>query len=234
MIRMGHRSAQRDQSGIAHVPKDVFEDLACGIGQGVVARNLIGLQIRDGELRLIHHSSLQRIYGLPVAVEAVARLRSDVEARLDVYGDGPYRSPVEAEVARLGVDDRVTLHGRVPMEQLPGLLAGSDVALVPSLPEPYLQYSLSTKLLEAVAMGIPVIASDLATFRSHFSDTAIRYVAGGDAQALASAIRELAADPDGAGRQAAEARRQAEPYAWAIQAGRYLEVVDRLADRSSQ
>jgi len=190
--------------------------------------------LEDGELRLIHHSSLQRIYGLPVAVDAVARLRSDVEARLDVYGDGPYRSPVEAEVARLGIDDVVTLHGRVPMEQLPGLLAGSDLALVPSLPEPYMQYSLSTKLLEAVAMGIPVIASDLATFRSHFSDTAIRYVAGGDAQALAAAIRELAADPDRAGRQAAEARRQAEPYAWAIQAGRYLEVVDRLADRSSR
>ena len=118
------------------------------------------------------------------------------------------------------------------MEELPGLLAGADLALVPSLPEPYLHYSLSTKLLEAVAMGVPVIASDLATFRSHFSEEAIRYVPGGDAIALAAAIREMAADPDRAARQAAQARRQAEPYAWPIQAGRYLEVVDRLANRS--
>ena len=105
-------------------------------------------------------------------VDAFAMLRARLNGgmpRLDVYGDGPYRSPVEAEVARLGIDDVVTLHGRVPMEQLPGLLAGSDLALVPSLPEPYMQYSLSTKLLEAVAMGIPVIASDLATFRAHFT-----------------------------------------------------------------
>ena len=188
----------------------------------------------NGELRLIHHSSLQRIYGLPVAVDAVAQLPSDLEARLDVYGDGPYRSKVEDEIVRLAAQDRVTLHGRVPMEELPGLLAGADLAVVPSLPEPYMHYSLSTKLLEAVAMGVPVIASDLATFRSHFSEAAIRYVPGGDAGALANAIRELAADPDGATRQAAEARRQAEPYAWPIQAGRYLEVVDRLADRSGQ
>jgi glycosyltransferase involved in cell wall biosynthesis len=186
----------------------------------------------DGELRLIHHSSVQRIYGLPVAVGAVAQLSSDLEARLDVYGDGPYRSHVEDEIVRLGAQDRVTLHGRVPMEELPGLLAGADLALIPSLPEPYMHYSLSTKLLEAVAMGVPVIASDLATFRSHFSETAIRYVPGGDAGALASAIREIAADPDRAARQAAEARREAEPYAWPIQAGRYLEVVERLADRS--
>ena len=188
----------------------------------------------DGELRLIHHSSLQRIYGLSVAVHAVAMLPSGVDARLDVYGDGPYRSHVEAEIAELDVRERVALHGRVPMDELPGLLAGSDLALVPSLPEPYMQYSLSTKLLESVAMGIPVIASDLATFRSHFSDAALRYVAGGDPHALADAIGDLAADPDAAGRLSAEARRQAEPYGWAIQAGRYLEVVDRLADRSSQ
>ena len=188
----------------------------------------------DGELRLIHHSSLQRIYGLPVAVDAVAQLPVEMQARLDVYGDGPYRSQVHDEVARLGMEDRVALHGRVPMEELPGLLAGADLALVPSLPEPYMHYSLSTKLLEAVAMGVPVIASDLATFRSHFSDAAIRYVPGGDPKALASAIRELAADPGGAARQAAEARRQAEPYAWPIQAGRYIEVIDRLADRSGR
>jgi glycosyltransferase involved in cell wall biosynthesis len=188
--------------------------------------------LEDGELRLIHHSSLQRIYGLPVALEAVAKLASGMEARLDVYGDGPYRSQIEADVSRLGVADRVALHGRVPMEELPALLAGSDLALVPSLPEPYMHYSLSTKLLEAVAMGVPVIASDLATFRSHFSESAIRYVPGDDPDALAAAIGQLAADPEAAGRQAAEARRQAEPYAWTIQAGRYLEVVDRLADRS--
>ena len=190
--------------------------------------------LEDGELRLIHHSSLQRIYGLPVAVDAVGQLRPEMEARLDVYGDGPYRPQVEGEITRLSVGDRVTLHGRVPMDELPGLLASSDVALVPSLPEPYMHYSLSTKLLEAVVMGVPVIASDLATFRSHFSEAAIRYVPGGDASALAAAIGELAADPDAAARQAAEARRQAEPYAWPIQAGRYLEVVDRLANRSGR
>ena len=72
----------------------------------------------------------------------------------------------------------MTLHGRVPMDMLPSILAGSDIALVPTRPEPYLEYSLSTKLLEAVAMGVPVIATDLQTVRRHFDDAAIRYVRG--------------------------------------------------------
>jgi alpha-1,6-mannosyltransferase len=180
------------------------------------------------QLRLIHASSLQRIYGLEVAVEALSRMPRGLPVRLDVYGEGPYRPQIEAAIARTATGDRVTLHGRVPMDELPSLLAGSDAALVPSLPEPYLQYSLSTKLLEAVAMGVPVIASDLATFRVHFTDAAIRYVPGADPQALADAIAELVREPAAAATRAAEAIRQAEPYAWRVQAARYLEVVDRL------
>jgi len=102
------------------------------------------------------------------------------------------------------------------------------VALVPSRPEQYLQLSLSTKLLEAAAMGLPIIASDLATFREHFTDAALRVVPGGDPDALADAIRALAADPAAAADLGAEARRQAAPYAWERQAPTYLGVIDRL------
>ena len=186
--------------------------------------------MEDGELRLIHHSALQRIYGLEVAVEAVAMIDpADIPLRLDVYGDGPHAAQVAATVERTGTADRVHLHGRVALEQLPELLAGADIGLVPSLPEPYLQYSLSTKLLEYAAMGVPTIASDLATFRSHFNDEAIRYVPGGDPGALAAAIRELASDPAGAARLGAEAHRQAAGYAWSLQAEHYLAIVERLA-----
>lgn len=190
--------------------------------------------MEDGELRLIHHSNFQRIYGLDIAVEALALIDpAELPHRLDVYGDGPFRPQVVAAIARTDTAARVHLNGRVPMDDLPGLLAGSDIGLVPSRPEPYLQYSLSTKLLEYAAMGVPIIASDLATFRAHFSDAAIRFVPGGDPAALATAIRELAADPTGAARLGAEAHRQAAGYAWQAQARTYLEIVDRLTGRSA-
>lgn len=185
----------------------------------------------DGVLRLIHHSALQRIYGLEVAIEAVARLADDPSSpslRLDVYGDGPYRPQLEALIARRGLGDRVDLHGRVAMDDLPGLIAGSDLGLVPTLPEPYLQLSLSTKLLEYVAMGLPVIASDLGTFRAHFDGQAIAYVPGGDVAALAEAIKQAAADPAALQARVEEAARQVAPYAWSIQRNRYLAVVELL------
>jgi glycosyltransferase involved in cell wall biosynthesis len=111
------------------------------------------------------------------------------------------------------------------------VLADSDIGLVPSLPEPYLQYSLSTKLLEYAAMGVPAIATDLATFRHHFGDDALRFVPGRDPDALARAVESLADDPAGTVAMALEAQRQARAYDWEVQRARYLEIVDRLSSR---
>ncbi len=184
----------------------------------------------DGTLRLIHHSNLQRIYGLDRAIEGLAALRSGLDWRLDVYGDGPWRAQVESAIARTGTGQRVSLHGRVPMAELPGLLAGADVGLVPSLDEPYLRYSLSTKLLEYAAMGVPTIASDLATFRHHFTDAALRYVPGGDGAALARAVEELVDDPQGTVAMGREAQRQAAAYDWELQKRRYVGIVRGLVE----
>jgi glycosyltransferase involved in cell wall biosynthesis len=187
--------------------------------------------MEDGELRIIHHSNLQRIYGLGVVIEAVARLGTGLLVRVDIYGDGPYRHELEAAVARTGTGDRVRLNGSVPIDDLPELIAAADVGVVPSLPEPYMHYSLSTKLLEYAAMGIPIVASDLATFRAHFTDEAIHYVPGGDPDALAAAFQTLAADPLATARLGAEAHRQAARYEWAEQSQRYLGIVERLLAR---
>lgn len=182
----------------------------------------------DGELRLVHHSNLQRLYGLDTAIHGLALLPTELRWRLDVYGDGPWRGRIERAIEETATSGRVTLHGRVPIDDLPAALAAADIGLVPSLKEPYLEYSLSTKLLELAAMGVPTIASDLATFRHHFTDAALRYVAGGDPAALARAVEALVADPAAAEVMGQEARRQARPYGWEVQRDRYLAVVEAL------
>jgi len=183
----------------------------------------------DGRLRLIHHSNLQRIYGLDVAISGLAALDPSLDWQLDVYGDGPWRPQVEAAIVGTGTAGRVFLHGPVALDDLPGLLAASDIGLVPSLPEPYLDYSLSTKLLEYAAMGIPTIATDMATVRHYFTDAAVRFVPG-DREALARAVEQLASNPEATRAMGREAQRQAAAYDWAGQRATYLDIVDRLTN----
>jgi glycosyltransferase involved in cell wall biosynthesis len=185
--------------------------------------------MEDGVLRLVHHSNLQRLYGLDIAIQALASLDAGRWPwTLDVHGEGPFRKEIEATIARTQTADRVRLHGWTALEDIPRLLASADIGLVPSRDEPYLRYSLSQKLLEYAAMGVPTIASDLATFRAHFTDDAVRFVPGGRSEALAAAIQEVASDPARAARMGAEAQRQAARYAWDVQARRYVQIVERL------
>ena len=181
----------------------------------------------DGELKLVHHSNLHRLYGLDVAIEAIASI-DDIPVRLDVYGDGPSRMETERVIAATGTSGRVFLHGRVALDQLPALLAASDIGLVPTLPTHYARFSLSTKLLEYAAMGVPTIASDLPTFRHYFTDQALYYATPGDSADLARAIRDLAAHPEAAIARGQAAMREASSYAWHAQANTYLGVVRRL------
>jgi glycosyltransferase involved in cell wall biosynthesis len=102
---------------------------------------------------------------------------------------------------------------------------------VPSLAEPYLQYSLSTKLLEYAAMGVPAIVSDLATVRHHFTDEALAFIPGGDRDAIARAVEARAADPAGTVAMGLESRRQVAAYDWESQKDRYLAIVERLCAR---
>jgi len=80
-------------------------------------------------------------------------------------------------------------------------------------------------------MGVPTIATDLATFRHHFTDAALRFIPGDVPLALARAVESLADNPEATLAMGAEAQRQATAYDWEHQKAVYLGIVDRLALR---
>jgi len=78
-------------------------------------------------------------------------------ARLTIVGDGPLRAQVEGEIAALGLEDRVDLRGALSEQDTLAAIAGADALVLPSLME-----GLPVVLMEAMALGKPVIASCVA------------------------------------------------------------------------
>lgn len=88
-------------------------------------------------------------------IQAAAELRADVpDARHVLVGAGPDEARLRALAGELGVADRVIFLGR--RDDVPALLAAADVAVLPSLREGF-----SNAVLEALACGVPVLASDV-------------------------------------------------------------------------
>ena len=83
--------------------------------------------------------------------------------------------------------------------------------------------------MEYVALGVPVVASDVPAIRNSFGEDELVFFRGGDAGTLANALRTVAASPDASRRraEAAQARFQAE-FRWEIYARRYVDLLERL------
>jgi glycosyltransferase involved in cell wall biosynthesis len=183
---------------------------------------------------LVYHGTVGSRHGLDVAVRAVALARESVpKLELRIIGDGDYFPRVRAVVEELGVEDSVRLEQHfVEIEALLPTIAEASVGLVPILDDPFTQYMLPVKLLEYVAMGIPVIASDTHTIRSHFDDDMLCFTTPGDPRDLAAKIVALHEDPERRSRLAAAANRFNDAHSWDREKARYLALIDSLTRHS--
>ncbi len=128
------------------------------------------------------------------------------------------RSRVEALISALDLDARVFRPGIVPEEDLPGLFAGADAFLYPTLYEGF-----GLPVAEAMACGTPVLTS---------STSALQEIAGGyaylvdpmDVDAIARGITDLATDPARRAEFAGLGRRRAADFSWDRAAGETLRV----------
>ena len=124
--------------------------------------------------------------------------------RARLVGDGRDRVDVERELERLGLDGHVELLGE--RDDVPGLLAGSDVFVLSSRSE-----GMPLAILEAMAAGLPVVASDVGGIGELVVDgeTGV-LVRPGDRDALAAALERLAGDRALRKRMGAAGRARAE------------------------
>lgn len=162
----------------------------------------------QGPLRLVYHGTLTPLYGLDLAIGAVERARSSgIDARLDIYGDGPSADNLRQQIRDLRVDSCVLLKGVVSHHVLRELLPGYHAGLVPTRLDVMTRFSLSTKLLEYIHLGVPVIIPAIPTYLDYFPPTSAWYFTPNSATDAARAISEFAsADPAERVRRAREAQ----------------------------
>jgi glycosyltransferase involved in cell wall biosynthesis len=157
--------------------------------------------------------------GIAVVLDAVQGAAWPPGVGLVIAGDGREGERVREVAAR---DPRVRWLGSIPYRDVPAVIAGSIAALVPMTDEARSRTGLSPlKLFEAMACGVPVIASDLPGLgdlvRAH--DCGI-LVPPGDADAVARAVADLVADPADARARGGRGRvAVVTSYSWDVRAG---------------
>lgn len=151
--------------------------------------------------RAVHVARLNRVKDQPTLL-AAARLVADrlPGFTLDIVGDGPSRDIIHAESERLDLGGVVRFHGM--RDDVDRFLANADLFVLPSLSE-----GIAITLLEAMAAGLPVVATDVGGNREVVrTGKTGALVPAGDPEALAAAMIHVLTNPEMARRWGAAGR----------------------------
>ncbi len=148
------------------------------------------LRIPDGKKIVIYIGLLAEYRGTDVLLDAAAQLlgrRTDTHFVIIGF---PNIEKYQARAQALGIADCVSFVGRVPYEEVPLWLSLGDVAVEPKMSAT----EAAGKVLNYMAMGLPVVAFDIPVMREYLSDLGV-YAPLGDAGAFAAQVEVLLDDP---------------------------------------
>ncbi len=147
--------------------------------------------------------------GFPFLLRALGELRRDgVPFRAMLIGEGPERDVLETEIVELGLDETVALTGWLPHDQVRAAYERASVLVAPSIvAEDGDRDGLPNVVLEAAAVGVPVVATDVGGLPDLVRDSETGWGAGPKApDALAGQIRAVLDSPQEAMARAEAAR----------------------------
>ncbi len=166
--------------------------------------------------------------GIDVLLDSVALIAREIpDVRLEVVGDGDWIPELQAHASRIGISSRVRWRGTLTGSELTAAYQEAALLVLPSVTDSEL---FGTVLIEAMACGTPVVASDVGGIRFTMRD----FVDGllvppGDREALANACATILCDPTLRDRMGAAGREAAvDRWEWSELMQKMLDYIDEL------
>jgi len=189
----------------------------------------------DSKFVMLYPGTLNWHQGLDIAIRSLARIQREApHAELHIYGEGPAKESLRQLAAELGLDGHVEIHDGKQLREVAELMENADLGVVPKRNDSFGDEAFSTKTLEFMAMGVPVVVSDTTIDRYYFDDSVVKFFRAGDEQSLAEAMLSLIRSPENRRLLVGNATSFLEGNDWESNKGRYLEVVDRLVKRNPE
>jgi glycosyltransferase involved in cell wall biosynthesis len=181
-------------------------------------------------LRLVYHGQVTRRYGLDLLLHALVRVRETVpNVQLTIHGRGEFLETVRSLIRSLQLEETVNIHSEfLPVSELARFIQDHHIGVVPYRRDVFTDGILPTKLLEYVALGLPVIAARTPAITAYFDESMIELFAPEDVDDLAQRILFLFQHPERRRELARNTSRFNGKYNWASQRERYVDLVEEL------
>jgi glycosyltransferase involved in cell wall biosynthesis len=184
---------------------------------------------QNGKQIILYPGGLQWHQGLDIALHAFKKLSAELPtAEFHIYGDGSAKEFLVRLAADLGLDGRVRFFEPRTAREIATIMANADLGVVPKRADSFGDEAYSTKIMEFMAVGVPVVVSSTKVDRYYFNDSIVRFFESGNADALAREMLVLLRDVELRKRITAQASEYAAAHCWENRKADYLSLVDSL------
>ncbi|HLV30664.1 MAG TPA: glycosyltransferase family 4 protein [Chitinispirillaceae bacterium] len=143
----------------------------------------------ENKFVMLYPGTLSIHQGLETAINAVELVKDKIpEIEFRIYGKGTDEEYFCDLVKNKGLQNRIYFNPIVPIEKLPEIICSADIGIEPKKKHSFGNEAFSTKILEFMAMGIPVIASDTMVHKHYFNEKMVKFFESENAIDLAEKI----------------------------------------------
>jgi glycosyltransferase involved in cell wall biosynthesis len=183
----------------------------------------------DGKFRMIYHGTVAKRLGVDLAIRAVSILDGRVPGlEFHIVGDGDDLKEFQEISRNLAMGDRVQFSGRVAMDRLIPIIKSMDLGIIPNGRNIATELMLPVKMLECIALGIPVVAPRLKTISHYFTEDMVFFFEPDDIDSMGEAILKAASNEEGRLHKAQAARRFLERHGWETHKTDFIEMYKNL------
>jgi glycosyltransferase involved in cell wall biosynthesis len=184
----------------------------------------------DGRFVMIYPGSLHPHQGLDVALKAFRIVADKLPgAEFHIYGEGPAKAALEQLRHELRLEEQVRMNAPLPIRLIAQLMANADLGVVPKRDDSFGGEAFSTKILEFMAVGTPLVVSATRVDKYYFNETMLRFFEPGNAADLAASMLAAYSDRAEGRRLASNAQAHALRMSWANKRSEYVGMVTALA-----
>jgi glycosyltransferase involved in cell wall biosynthesis len=145
----------------------------------------------------IYPGTLNWHQGLDVAVRGFSILSKRMpDARFEIYGVGETKEDLANLVASLQLEERIHFNDVLPFPEIADEMAEASCGIVPKRAKGFGGEAFSTKILEFMSLGVPVVASDTAIDRYYFDDSLVLFFKSEDEEDLARKMARMMDDAE--------------------------------------
>lgn len=186
--------------------------------------------------KMVYFGTITKRLGVDLAIKAIQEIQTEVSGvEFYIFGAGEDREEFLELSIRLGLGAIVHFsEGSIPLDELISAIQGMDLVIVPNRRNAATELMLPVKMLEGMALGIPVIAPRLEAIEYYFNGHELFYFEPDDVQSLSAAILGAYRDKAGRDEKAENARKFFEKYAWETQKMDLINLYRLLTTRDNK